>query len=160
MAGTLARLRTGREIWCFAFYHISLGPQKRSGTGHRMLRRQCIGEASPFSSGSLSGPFRKLGGSRLNLHLFLPNLPNLRPRFVRSGLRDRCTWCTYPASFNAAFNMAAHSIRTHVAALARSRAPDPGETHALLIHAPACQWAARHKCNNPDRWRAHLIPNP
>ncbi len=40
MAGTLARLRTGREIWCFAFYHISLGPQKRSGTSHRMLRRQ------------------------------------------------------------------------------------------------------------------------
>ena len=38
--------------------------------------------------------------------------------------------CTYPASFTTAFNMAAHFIRTHVAALAHSRAPDPEEARS------------------------------
>ncbi len=54
-------------VECGWIYHIRPCLQKRSGAGHRMLRRQRVGEASPFSSGPLTGPLRKLGGSRLNL---------------------------------------------------------------------------------------------
>ena len=75
-------------VECGWIYHIRPCLRKRSGTSHRMLRRKRVGEASPFSSGPLLGPLRKLGGSRLNLKaVTCQTYPILQPRSARSGLR-------------------------------------------------------------------------